>query len=139
MKPVGESEPVGPVILFDGVCHLCSSAVRFVAARDSKKLFRFAPLQSEGAGRLLDGRRGAADLSTFILVEDGRVHTRSEAALRVMRRLPGAWRLSGILRLIPRFLRDVCYDWIARNRYGWFGKEESCMVPSAELKERFLY
>ena len=77
-------------------------------------------------------------MNTFVLVEGGRFHTRSDAALRVMAYLQGAWPLVRALRVVPRFLRDAIYDWVARNRYRWFGREEKCMVPTPELEGRFL-
>lgn len=129
-----------PVLLFDGVCNLCNGAVAFVIRRDPRARFRFAPLQSAAADALLASlgvaRGGLPD--SFVLVEDGRVHVRSTAALRVARRLRCPWPLLAVVLLVPRFLRDPVYDLIARNRYRWFGRREACMVPTAELRARFL-
>lgn len=129
-----------PVLLFDGVCNLCNGAVAFVIRRDARARFRFAPLQSPAADALLASlgvsRAGLPD--SFVLVEDGRVHLRSTAALRVARGLRFPWPLLGVLLVVPRFLRDPLYDFVARNRYRWFGKRDECMVPTAELQARFL-
>ena len=132
-------QPAHPVILFDGVCNLCSSSVRFIIARDPAARFRFASLQSE-AGQALLGGHGldTGALSSVVLVEDGRVHTRSDAALRIAWRLSGPWPLAGVFRAVPRGVRDGVYDWIARNRYRWFGKTEACWLPTPELRARFL-
>jgi predicted DCC family thiol-disulfide oxidoreductase YuxK len=131
------SEPA--VLLFDGVCNLCNGTVRFVAERDPVGRFHFAALQSD-KGRELLARCGLPldALDTFVLVEGDRCWTRSDAALRVARGLSGAWPLLAVLRLVPRFLRDRVYGWVAGHRYAWFGKQESCMVPSPELRSRFL-
>ena len=129
------------VLLFDGVCTLCNAAVDFVVARDHARRFRFAPLES-AAGVALLRAHGLApsgdDPDTIILVEDGRAFERSTAALRVARRLGGAWPLVGILLAIPRPLRDAAYGWLARRRRRWFGRVERCPVPGPELAERFL-
>jgi predicted DCC family thiol-disulfide oxidoreductase YuxK len=136
--PTG-AEPGGPVVLFDGVCNLCNGAVRFVVRHDRRGRFRFASLQSE-AGQALLRRHGLdpADLFSVVLVDGGRVTTRSDAALDVARGLGGAWRAAGLLRAVPRPVRDRVYDWVARNRYRWFGRRDACMLPSPELRARFL-
>jgi len=124
-----------PVILFDGVCNLCTGSVQFVIERDSRKQFRFASLQSPVAQRLL-GRRD--DLEAMVLVQDGEIYRKSTAALRIARRLDGPWPALAVLLVIPRFLRDAVYDWIGRRRYRMFGKRDACWVPRPELAERFL-
>jgi len=129
-----------PVLLFDGVCNLCNGAVAFVIRRDPRARLRFAPLQSPAADALLASLGVARDRlpDSFVLVEDGRVHVRSTAALRVARRLRFPWPLLAVNLLVPRWLRDPVYDLVARNRYRWFGRREACMVPTAELRARFL-
>ncbi|MCP3101108.1 thiol-disulfide oxidoreductase DCC family protein [Myxococcus sp. K15C18031901] len=129
-----------PVVLFDGVCNLCNGAVNFIIDRDPGAHIRFAALQSEQAAALLAplGRVPEMDPQSFILVEDGRVYERSTAALRVVRRLSGAWKLLYAFMLVPRPLRDVVYGLIARNRYRLFGKAEACRMPTPELRARFL-
>jgi len=129
----GENER--PVILFDGVCNLCTGSVRFVIERDSRKQFRFASLQSPVAERLL-GRR--EDLESVILLQNGKTYRKSGAALRIARRLDGLWPLLAVLLVIPGFLRDAVYDWIGRRRYRMFGKRDVCWSPQPELADRFL-
>jgi predicted DCC family thiol-disulfide oxidoreductase YuxK len=124
-----------PVILFDGVCNLCTGSVQFVIERDSRKRFRFASLQSPVAERLL-GQRD--DLESMILVQDGKTYRKSGAALRIARQLDGLWPLLALFLVVPRFLRDAVYDWIGRRRYRMFGKRDTCWVPRPELAERFL-
>ena len=127
----------GPVILFDGECNLCNGAVAFVARRDPKGRFRFASLQSPVASRLLAGAaRPLPD--SIVLLEKGRVHTRSGAALRIALGLRSLWPLLGVLLLVPWPVRDWVYDWVARRRYRWFGRREACLVPTPELRARFL-
>jgi predicted DCC family thiol-disulfide oxidoreductase YuxK len=128
-----------PIVLFDGVCNLCEGVVRFIVRRDSRSVFRFAPLQSRIGQLLLEEHgisRSAGD--TFVLVE-GRNHwVRSDAALRVTQRLPGAWPLVTLLRVVPRPWRDRVYSLVVRNRYRWFGRKATCVIPSGELRDRFL-
>ena len=126
-----------PVIYFDGYCGLCNGFVDFVLARDRARRFRFAPLQGTTA-RARFGDPGDVDPTTILLEEEGTVFQRSTAALRIITALGGIWRLAGLLRLVPRFIRDAVYDWIARNRYGWFGKRDSCRLPSPEERAVFL-
>lgn len=124
-----------PVILFDGVCNLCTGSVQFVIARDSRKQFRFASLQSPVAEKLL-GRRD--DLESMVLVQDGEIYRKSTAALRIARRLDGLWPALAVFLVVPRFLRDAVYDWIGRRRYRMFGKRDVCWTPRPELADRFL-
>lgn len=129
------AEAARPVILFDGVCNLCTGSVQFVIERDSRKRFRFASLQSPTAERIL-GRRD--ELESMVLYQNGEVYRKSGAALRVARRLDGLWPLLAVLLIIPRPLRDAAYDWIGRRRYRMFGRRDTCWVPGPELAERFL-
>ncbi|HLP94686.1 MAG TPA: DCC1-like thiol-disulfide oxidoreductase family protein [Saprospiraceae bacterium] len=128
-----------PVLLFDGVCNLCNASVQWVLLRDKKGLFRFAALQSEVGQHLLKARGMSGEtLDSVVVVSGGRVLTHSDAPLEVARLLGGGWSLLYIFRWIPRSIRDGIYRFIARNRYRWFGKQESCMLPRPEWKERFL-
>jgi predicted DCC family thiol-disulfide oxidoreductase YuxK len=127
------------VILFDGVCLLCSSAVQFILRNDPKGVFHFASLQSETGQRLLAEHKLPLDqLSTIVLIEGGRAYTRSSAALRIARRLRGALPLAYAAFVIPAPIRNLGYSLVARNRYRWFGKTEHCMLPKPEHKARFL-
>ncbi|PHN04621.1 thiol-disulfide oxidoreductase DCC family protein [Flavilitoribacter nigricans] len=128
-----------PILLFDGVCNLCNTFVQFVIQRDPDAIFRFAPLQS-AIGRELSERAGLPpeELNTVVLYDQGKFYTHSDVALQVVRRLPGLWSLLYGLVILPKSLRDATYNWVARNRYRWFGKKASCMVPTPDLKRRFL-
>ena len=141
----------GPVVLFDGVCNLCNAAVQFMIDRDKKSELRFAPIQSDVAKELLegsmgeerakairDGATGDGDPDTIVLVNGKDAWTHSSAALRIAQRLsfPWSWLIIGIV--VPRPVRDLVYRFIARNRYRWFGKSDTCRIPTPELRARFL-
>lgn len=128
-----------PVILFDGVCNLCNGSVQFVIKHDKAGLFTFASLQSEAGQKLLNEYQiPGTDLSSFILIQDEKAYTKSTAALLVVKQLKGVVKYLYIFRVIPTFIRDGVYNFVARNRYRWFGRNESCMIPSPELRARFL-
>ena len=138
---MGALDPVeaNHIILFDGLCNLCNSSVQFIITRDSKKYFKFASLQSSfGTHQLQKFGLPANELYSIIFIEDGRYLQKSNAALEIARNLEGVWPAIYILKIVPRFLRDWAYDLIAKNRYSWFGKKDSCMIPTPELKSRFL-
>ncbi len=127
------------IVLFDGVCNLCNGLVRFIIPRDRKGRIRFASLQSDAGQRLLQKWELPADiLGSVIVIDNGELFTKSTAALKITRKLDGFWPVLYALILVPRFLRDPLYDWVARNRYKWFGRTEACLYPTAELKQRFL-
>lgn len=126
-----------PVVYFDGVCGLCNRFVDFGLRHDRQRRLRFAPIQGETAAQRLPSDL-ATDPTTIVLEEDGNLRFRSDAILRILHLLGGGWRLLGGFRIIPRPLRDVIYDWIARNRYTWFGKRETCRLPTPEEREAFL-
>jgi len=126
------------VILFDGFCNLCNSSVQFILKRDKKGVYRFASLQGE-IGQELLGKWGIEpEINSFVLIEENRVYVRSTAALRVCFHLKGAWIALAIFLLIPAKFRDILYNFIANHRYKWFGKQESCLLPQSEWRERFL-
>lgn len=126
------------LIFFDGDCNLCQYAVQFVLHRDRKGSFCFASLQSEIAKELLaDSGLLPLQFSTFILWEEGVFFYRSTAALRVARGLPALWPVLYAFIIVPTFIRDGIYNWIAANRYQWWGKSANCMVPKPEWKNRF--
>jgi predicted DCC family thiol-disulfide oxidoreductase YuxK len=128
-----------PVILFDGVCNLCSAAVQFVIKRDPKHHFRFASLQSETGQQLLQQHGLSAPYpDSIVLLEDGKSYARSAAVLRIAKKLQGLWPLMYGFMIIPAFIRDGMYNWIASKRYQWFGKKETCWIPNAELSSLFI-
>jgi predicted DCC family thiol-disulfide oxidoreductase YuxK len=132
-------QPDHTIVLFDGVCNLCTTSVQFIIQRDPRGYFTFASLQSE-VGRTLVEEHGLQPdaLETLVLVEGSRCFTRSDAALRVAQHLSGGWSLLRVLCVIPKPIRDWGYTVIARNRYRWFGRQETCMVPSRDILDRFL-
>ena len=127
------------IVLFDGVCNLCNSSVQFIIKHDKKKQFRFASLQGKfGQEFLKKSNLPADDFNSFILLEDDKVYTRSTGALRMLKHLGRGWNLFYSFIIVPKFIRDAVYNWVARNRYKWFGKKDACMIPTPELKEKFL-
>ncbi len=127
------------IILFDGVCNLCNASVLFVIERDKKNIFRFASLQSSYGQEVLKKHGlNASDFDTIILSQNGTIHQQSDAALRIAKELSGAWKLLYGFIIVPRFIRNAAYDFVARNRYKWFGKQEACMIPTPDLKAKFI-
>lgn len=134
-----DSEINKPIIFFDGVCNFCNSSVQFIIKRDSSDVFRFASLQSNAAKKLLSVELINQDnLQSLVMLDSQKIKTKSTAALNIIRNLNGLWPLLYVFILVPTFIRDACYDFIARNRYKWFGKKDQCMIPSSEQKEKFL-
>jgi predicted DCC family thiol-disulfide oxidoreductase YuxK len=132
--------PNKKIILFDGVCNLCNSAVQFVIKYDKKDTFRFVALQSElGQEILAYIGIDAKNIDSIVLYEPGvAYYYKSSAAIQIAKNLGGFWHLGTIFRIIPIGIRNQLYDYIAKNRYKWYGKKESCMVPTPELKIKFL-
>lgn len=130
-------QPQPTIIFFDGLCHLCNGFVDSVIKKDQKGHFQFAPLQGETAAKLLtpDER---AHLETVILLEDGKKHYRSDAVLKILCELGGTYRLFVVGYVLPSFVRDALYAWIAKNRYAWFGHREVCRLPEPHEKDRLL-
>lgn len=128
-----------PIILFDGVCNLCEGFVQFVIRNDPDATFHFAPLQS-GIGEELLARCGWEEnsLDGVVLIDDGRCYKKSDAVIRVARRLGMPFRLLGPGWIIPRIIRDRIYDYVAVNRYAWFGKKDACLMPTEDIRSRFL-
>lgn len=128
-----------PIILFDGICNLCNSSVQFIIKRDSKKIFLFSSLQSDAAQAiLLQNNLKNLDFNTIVLLEDGVIYEKSTAILKIIRRLSGLYKFGYVFIIVPKFIRDSVYNFISKNRYKWFGKRDSCMIPTKELKLRFL-
>ncbi len=127
------------IVIFDGVCKFCCGSIRFIAKRDSKGMFAFTPMQSS-AGQELIAQHGIEQMGmdSFVLIRNGVVHVRSDAALAIARDLDGMWWLMGVLRIVPSFVRDYFYDLLARHRYKLFGRTEQCELPSVELRSRFI-
>ena len=127
------------VVIFDGVCNLCSHTVQFIVAHEVSPTLHFASVQSAAGSRLMrQFGLDPEDAKTFVLLEEGLPYVRSEVAIRISRHLRMPWRSLGLVRVVPRFLRDYCYNIVARNRYRWFGRRETCMVPSSAVATRFL-
>ena len=128
-----------PIVLFDGVCNFCNYWVNFAIKRDKKKKLRFTPLQGETAKRLLPQYNiSSTSLSSVIFIDGNKAYTQSSAAIRICKYLDGGWKLFYGLMIIPKFFRDWIYNIIARNRYKWFGKKDVCMIPTPEMRARFL-
>jgi len=126
-------------LIFDGVCHLCTCSVAFLAARERTHTIRFATLQSTAGQALLRRFAPTSEAqASIVFIQGGQAYLRSDAIVKLAQHLRMPWRVLAWLRIIPRPLRDAAYDFVARHRYGWFGKSERCMVPSPELKSRFL-
>lgn len=127
------------IILFDGICNLCNRSVQWLIARDTKARFRFGTLQNAAARELVESVHvEQRDMGTVLYVKDGRVLDRSTAALTILKDLGGLWSLTYAFIIVPPVLRDAVYRWVARNRYKWFGQRSTCMVPTLELRSRFL-
>lgn len=127
-----------PIILFDGICNLCNNTVDFIITHDRKKRFRFASLQSETGQKLKNKFNIPSETDSIVFVHNGKFYIESEAALEITSLLPYPWKLASILKIVPRTLRDKIYRWIARNRYRWFGKRETCRLPTPEEKASFF-
>lgn len=128
-----------PIVLFDGVCNLCNSVVQFIIRRDPDGTFRFASLQSSTGQELLRACGLAPDQrETFVVVKDGDAYTKSRAAIEVAADLGGVYGLARLLRVVPRTLRDACYDVVAANRKRVFGERDQCMLPTPDRESRFL-
>ncbi len=128
-----------PIILFDGICNLCDTAVQFIIKKDIEGCFHFAAMQSP-AGQALLAQHGLSELSTetMVLIDGAAIHLRSDAAIEIVRRLPGRWSMLAWFAHVPRGLRDAGYRLLARNRFRWFGQKQVCLLPSGEIRRRFL-
>jgi predicted DCC family thiol-disulfide oxidoreductase YuxK len=140
---MGAPDPVSTLpdflVLFDGVCNLCNGAVLFIIKRDKAGKIMFASLQSElGRDQLIRNGLDPDALHSIIVIENGKLFQKSDAVLHTVARMDGAWPWFRIFRIIPRFLRDALYDLVARFRYKIFGKKDACMIPTPELKKRFV-
>ncbi len=127
------------VILFDGECNFCDASVQFIIKRDPYEYFQFAALKSETGEELAKEYHIPGDVDSMVLIENGKTYMKSGAALRIAKKLDGLWHLAFLFILVPAPIRDAVYDFVARNRYKWFGKkEEACMLPSPSERKRFI-
>lgn len=127
------------IILFDGVCNLCNSSVNFVIRHDSKNKFKFAALQSDTGNELVQKYEiDPRETDSIILIQGKNHYIKSSAALRIAKDLSGVYPLLFVFMIIPPFIRNWVYDYIAKNRYKWYGKMDNCMIPTKELKDKFL-
>ncbi len=128
-----------PLILFDGVCNLCNASVAWIIRHDRRDVFRFASLQSPAGRAALAAAAPSGGIpDSVVLIDGGRMYTRSNAAIEIARGLGFPWSLAAAGLMVPRPLRDALYSTVARNRYRWFGKRAACMMPTPELRARFL-
>ncbi|RMG16494.1 MAG: DUF393 domain-containing protein [Bacteroidetes bacterium] len=127
-----------PIVIFDGHCNFCNASVNFILERDHQQAFLFTPNQGDTGKQLLAGHTTPAGTETLYLWENGRLYERSTAVLRIARRLGFPWKLLYGFILIPPFIRDGVYNFIARNRYRWFGRREHCRLPSPAEQARFI-
>lgn len=136
---MGTNTEINRIVFFDGVCNLCNASVNFIIDRDPHSKFKFAALQSDIAKEMLpDFKIDPNELESFVFYEDNKVYRRSRAALEIARRMRGGWPLFYAFVVIPGFVRDAIYNFVARNRYKWFGRQDSCRMPTPELSSRFL-
>ncbi len=129
---------MGSIVLFDGVCNFCNGAVNFIIRHDADKKFKFTPLQSEVGQELRAKFNIGEDVDSIILIEDDKAYMHSTAGLRVARGLGGIWSLGYVFIIVPAFIRDWAYKLFAKYRYRLFGRQEACMLPTPDVRERFL-
>src|SRR6478735_6987457 len=138
---MGTLDPLkdGPLILFDGVCNLCNNSVQFIIKHDPPAYFKYSSLQSAAGQYLLHKfNLPESQLHSVILIKNESIFQKSDAALEIAKNLNGLWSTLTIFKIIPRVVRDWLYDVVAKNRYTWFGKKDTCMIPTPELKSRFI-
>ncbi len=127
------------IILFDGMCNFCNTSVNKIIKYDKKNVFKFAAIQSDAGKKLLTELSiDTLKIDSILLIEKNTLFTKSTAVLKIAKQLSGLYKLGYAFIIIPPFIRDTIYDFIAKNRYKWFGKKESCMIPSIEVREKFL-
>lgn len=131
-------DPAKHIVLFDGVCNYCNAMVNFAIRHDKKAILKFAPLQSEAGRRLKEKYKIPDEIDSVIFIDNNIPYTHSDAAIRIAKYLNWPAKVLYGFIIIPKFIRQPIYKWIARNRYRWFGKKEECMIPTADVKARFL-
>jgi predicted DCC family thiol-disulfide oxidoreductase YuxK len=125
------------IVLFDGYCNFCNSSINFLLKIDKRKEFLFAPSQSE-SGKILAAKFNLKSIDSVVLIADGKVYIYSSAIIKILSKLNYPWKILGIIKIAPAFLRDAIYKWIAKNRYNWFWKRATCRIPTTAERERFL-
>ncbi|WP_066051204.1 thiol-disulfide oxidoreductase DCC family protein [Robertmurraya korlensis] len=126
------------IVLFDGECNFCDRSVQFIIKRDKEAVFKFTSLQSDIGQEITRKHQVPGDIDSIIVVKDDKYYIKSAAALQICKHLSGGWKLLFVLSIIPKPIRDNFYDILAKNRYKWFGKNDRCMIPSPEIRNRFL-
>ena len=127
-----------PIVLFDGICNYCNAMVNFAIRNDKKAILKFAPLQSEAGRGLKEKYQIKPDIDSIIFIDQEKVYTYSDAALRIAKYLRWPAKALYAFMIVPKFIRQPFYKWVAKNRYNWFGKKETCMVPGPGVRARFL-
>lgn len=138
MAELAQTAQGAPIIFYDGECGLCNKSIQFVMRHDRDQVFYYAPLQGDTAERAQLKPEGDPEAWSVVLVDEKGVHRRSTAALRIASKLGGFWSLLALFLIVPRFIRDAVYGWVARNRYRVWGKLEACPLPPPEARARFL-
>lgn len=126
------------IILFDGVCNFCNGSVNFLIKRDSKGIFKYAPLQSEIGQNIIAKYNIPETVDSIILLKENNIYIKSNAVIEIIKELKWYWKMLIIVKILPKKFRDLLYDVIANNRYKWFGKMDSCMIPDENVKSRFI-
>ncbi len=132
------NSPGEKIVLFDGVCNFCSSSVQFIIKHDKSNSLKFTSLQSTTGQQLLAQYNIAKEVDSVIFIDGGRAYIKSDAAFQIAKYFRGLWKASRVFLIVPAFIRNFFYDIIAKNRYKWFGKKDSCMIPALEIRERFI-
>ena len=132
------SDNLDKIVLFDGVCNFCNSSVQFIIKHDQTNSLKFASLQSQTGQELLAKYNIPKEIDSVIFIEHNKAFTKSSAALKIGNYFGGLWKMTQVFFIVPSFIRNFFYDIIAKNRYKWFGKKDSCMLPSPEIRDRFI-
>lgn len=125
------------IVLFDGLCNFCDSSVQFIMKRDHNAHFQFASIQSDLGQQLLK-EHGLTEVDSIVVINNENAFTKSNAAIEIAKYFKGLWKILVVVKVVPKPFRDMVYDWIARNRYKWFGQKDACRIPTPEERERFL-
>ncbi|MEO6901622.1 MAG: DUF393 domain-containing protein [Bacteroidia bacterium] len=137
---MNSNEPDTAIILFDGVCNFCNASIHFIIKHDHKNYFKFATLQSEKVKALVSNFNiSLSTNNSILLIEKDKIYYKSTAALRIAKKLNNGYSLLYLFIIVPVFIRNIIYDYVAKNRYKWFGKKEVCMLPSAEIRSKFIF